>query len=204
MNLSVIVLIIFNSWSAPSHYLNGCWNIVNWNLRYKLQWNLIRYSSSKGHLRNGGHFCPGRDELTFPIPCYSLLQSVFIIGEVIDRLLLCGRYYINVDITVISREPHGVSNHLQLLCVFNCFFRRQPWTLKFRVIIQGNPRVIKIKFRNRKPFFKKGNIQFNALVTLKYQSNTCLVPPNRAEFETLRDLARTRLSGYWNAPNWFV
>ena len=28
-----------NGWSAPSHYLNQCWNIVNSNLRNKLQWN---------------------------------------------------------------------------------------------------------------------------------------------------------------------
>ena len=28
------------AWSAPSHYLNQCWNIVNWILRKKLQWNL--------------------------------------------------------------------------------------------------------------------------------------------------------------------
>ena len=26
---------------APSHYLNQCWNIVNWTLGNKLQWNLI-------------------------------------------------------------------------------------------------------------------------------------------------------------------
>ena len=29
---------------APSHYLNQCWNIVNLNLRNKLQWNLKRNS----------------------------------------------------------------------------------------------------------------------------------------------------------------
>ena len=27
------------AWSAPSHYLNQCWNIVNWNFGNKLQWN---------------------------------------------------------------------------------------------------------------------------------------------------------------------
>ena len=27
------------AWSAPSHYLNQCWNIVNWTLRNKLQCN---------------------------------------------------------------------------------------------------------------------------------------------------------------------
>ena len=31
-------------WSAPSHYLNQSWNIVNWILRNKLQWNLNRNS----------------------------------------------------------------------------------------------------------------------------------------------------------------
>ena len=32
------------AWSAPSHYLNQCWNIVNSNLRNKLQWNARRNS----------------------------------------------------------------------------------------------------------------------------------------------------------------
>ena len=30
----------FGACSAPSHYLNQCWLIVNWTLRNKLQWNL--------------------------------------------------------------------------------------------------------------------------------------------------------------------
>ena len=29
---------------APSHYLNQCWNIVNWTLRNKLRWNFNRNS----------------------------------------------------------------------------------------------------------------------------------------------------------------
>ena len=33
-----------DAWSAPSHYLNQCWNTVNSNLRYKLQWNPRRNS----------------------------------------------------------------------------------------------------------------------------------------------------------------
>ena len=32
-------------WPAPSHYLNQCWNVVNWTLRNKLQWNLNRNSN---------------------------------------------------------------------------------------------------------------------------------------------------------------
>ena len=27
------------AWSAPSHYLNQCWNAVNWTLKNKLKWN---------------------------------------------------------------------------------------------------------------------------------------------------------------------
>ena len=30
------------AWSAPNHYLNQCWNIVNWTLRNKIQWNSNR------------------------------------------------------------------------------------------------------------------------------------------------------------------
>ena len=29
---------------APSQYVNQCWNILNWNLRNKLQWNFKRKS----------------------------------------------------------------------------------------------------------------------------------------------------------------
>ena len=32
------------TWSAPSHYQNQCWNIVNWTLGNKLQWNFTRNS----------------------------------------------------------------------------------------------------------------------------------------------------------------
>ena len=33
------------AYSAPSHYLNQCWNIDNWTLRNKLQWNFNRNSN---------------------------------------------------------------------------------------------------------------------------------------------------------------
>ena len=32
------------AWLAPSHYVNQCWFIVNWNLRNKLKWNSNRNS----------------------------------------------------------------------------------------------------------------------------------------------------------------
>ena len=33
------------AWTAPSHYPNQCWNIVNWTLRNKLQWIFNRNSN---------------------------------------------------------------------------------------------------------------------------------------------------------------
>ena len=33
------------AWLAPSHFLNQCWNIVNWTIRNKLQWNFNRSSN---------------------------------------------------------------------------------------------------------------------------------------------------------------
>ena len=32
------------AWSSSSHFLNQCWNIVNWALKNKLYWNLNRIS----------------------------------------------------------------------------------------------------------------------------------------------------------------
>ena len=37
-------LAIIGSENAPSHYLNQCWSIVNWNLRNEFQWKLDRTS----------------------------------------------------------------------------------------------------------------------------------------------------------------
>ena len=36
---------VISAWTAPSHYLNQCWNIVNWTLRNKLQWKFNRNSN---------------------------------------------------------------------------------------------------------------------------------------------------------------
>ena len=33
------------AWTAPSHYLSQCWNIVNWMLRIEFQWNINRNSN---------------------------------------------------------------------------------------------------------------------------------------------------------------
>ena len=36
-NLTIRQLLV--AWSAPCHYLNQCWNIVNWTLKNRFQWN---------------------------------------------------------------------------------------------------------------------------------------------------------------------
>ena len=30
------------AWTAPSHYLKQCWNVINWTIRNKPHWNLNR------------------------------------------------------------------------------------------------------------------------------------------------------------------
>ena len=58
--------------TAPSHYLNQWWVIVNWTLRNKLQWifffiKIRIISSTKMHMKISSakmrSFCPGGDEL---------------------------------------------------------------------------------------------------------------------------------------------
>ena len=44
VNLPSLVHMTVVAWSAPSHYLKQYWNIVNWTLRNKIQWNLNRNS----------------------------------------------------------------------------------------------------------------------------------------------------------------
>ena len=53
------------TYSAPSHYLNQCWVIVNWTLMNKLQWNFnqnTKLSFTKMHLKISSAkwrpFCP--------------------------------------------------------------------------------------------------------------------------------------------------
>ena len=57
-----------NGLSAPSHYLNQCWNIVNCTPRNKLQWNVNWISYKKIHLKMSSGkwrpFCLGLNVLT--------------------------------------------------------------------------------------------------------------------------------------------
>ena len=73
------------TYSAPSHYLNQCWVIINWILRNKLQRNFnqsMKFSFTSMHLKMSPAtwrpFCSGEDEL-------SVAQRVFFQGIVMLR-----------------------------------------------------------------------------------------------------------------------
>ena len=64
--------------NAPSHYLNQCWNMVNSNIRNKLQWNLKRISL-KMHLKMSSGkwrpFCLGLNVLMRTL-CHVILVVI--------------------------------------------------------------------------------------------------------------------------------
>ena len=68
------------TYSAPSHYLNQCWVIVNWTLGDKLQWYFNQNTKPFIHEKEfklssvkRRPFCPGGDELTwYSVMCLSL------------------------------------------------------------------------------------------------------------------------------------
>ena len=43
--VSKLTIIGSDNGLSPSHYQNQCWNIINWTLRNKLQWNFSRKSN---------------------------------------------------------------------------------------------------------------------------------------------------------------
>ena len=59
------------AYSAPSHYLNQCWVLVNWTLRNKFQWSFNQNTQllliHEVHLDISSvkwrPFCPGGDEI---------------------------------------------------------------------------------------------------------------------------------------------
>ena len=79
------------AYSAPSHYLNQYWVIVNWTLWNNLQWILLKiqnFSFTKMHLKissaKSWPFCPGGDELIMshnPIPIIPANKSLQNIAE---------------------------------------------------------------------------------------------------------------------------
>ena len=61
-------------WAVPSNYLNQCWNIVNWNLRNKLQWNFNRNSKITNQK---SQLCYGFIRIMFPLPLLTFSMTSF-------------------------------------------------------------------------------------------------------------------------------
>ena len=96
--------------TATGHYLNQCWNIVNWILiRNKIQWNLNcihTISLEKMHLKMScakwQPFCLSRNMLMQNYLLYSMLAM--------DILLFCTNWTLNMFISTVARSDwHGHS-----------------------------------------------------------------------------------------------
>ena len=86
-------------WSAPSHYLNHCWNIVNWTLRNKLQWNFNQNS------------CIAIEENVFE---YVFCEMAFMLyrPQCVNALLsVCG-IYLNTQTTLNTLTVRHSSSHM--------------------------------------------------------------------------------------------
>ena len=93
------------AWSAPSHYLNQCWNIVNWTLRNKVErnFNLNSNISSKkmfskmssGNLRP---ICLGLSVLTYE-------QRTFLrdLGYVHIKSMRNGSQYPDKEVLILMK-----------------------------------------------------------------------------------------------------
>ena len=114
--------------SAPSHYLNQCWDIVNWTPRNKLQWNFNRNSYifiQENRFENvvwkmAAILARPQCVKFVPIICLSSTPSPvwtrfrpYVIAPSICFL----------GITVTSDKCHGFSNEPQLDFLFNNLFR---------------------------------------------------------------------------------
>ena len=103
--------------SAPSHYLNQCWVMLNWTLRNKLQWNFNKsFSFTKMHLKISSAkwqpFCPRGDELSYTLS----IKLIHVFPDVITTMSLCQSQWggppLSCDIQV---------SRAQLMPVQNCF-----------------------------------------------------------------------------------
>ena len=100
------------SWTVPNHYLNQCWNIVDWTLRNKLTEILIgiqTFSSKKMHLKMSfAKLCQFRSGLDF-LRCWA--------GKIPIKL---DHYHHNhASSGSCCNMPHWVDVTLQLL-FFSC------------------------------------------------------------------------------------
>ena len=120
----ITIIVSDNGLSAPSHYLNQCWNIVNWALRNKLQWDLYRNSNI---FIQGNAFesvvCEMAGILSRP-QCINKLakcrQSLFAYSEV---LRIWRRSYWNTIVWVIYLTGDPKAQHFAIsFCLYSSEF----------------------------------------------------------------------------------
>ena len=84
-----------------SHYLNKCWNIVNWTFRDKLQWNINRNSNSSIHENAFESIVCEMTAILFRSQCVKIFNSSTIwVNEKFCCCILCR--YLKIFIFVID------------------------------------------------------------------------------------------------------
>ena len=130
----IIIIGLNNGWSAPSHYLNKYWKIINWALGNKRQWNFNQENASQYGL------CK--------------MASMVEVLPVMEETSLCGIDMItNIDISTFHFYDRNEcatppsSDHFHWLDTQNsctvfrcCFFFVLEWSLLYLFIIWYKPR----------------------------------------------------------------
>ena len=104
------------AWPAPSHYLNQCWNIVNWTLGNKLQWNFNRNSNIFiQEIAFENVVCEmasilSRPQCVYLDPCLTWPLIRCVEADKIKHFKC--RFRIDVDRNLIIAVPACISNHM--------------------------------------------------------------------------------------------
>ena len=119
------------TWSAPSHYLNQCWDIVNWTLRNKLQWTLNRNSNlfiQENHLKVSSAkwrpFCVGLNELkAYWTICHHWVRSRKGDNPLPDPVLttMYGTILVSLGLIELSHLPLDKMAAISLTTFSNAF-----------------------------------------------------------------------------------
>ena len=104
------------AWTAPSQYLNQCWNIVNWNLRNKPQWNFNRNSNisiQENAFENVvcemASICLGLNVLTILFGVYYIILSMKKESKVIAKMAAFQEAVFPLEITWAQRLRWNVA-----------------------------------------------------------------------------------------------
>ena len=117
------------AWSAPSHCLNQCWNIVNWTLENKFQWNRNRNSNILIQ-ENAFEYvvCQMASISSLPrcVKWVLLRYAVFLLYMHISRFT---RYFVNgktyVNTRMLADTHRHIFTHIQANILYQCSFSTQ-------------------------------------------------------------------------------